>query len=299
MVKPTVFIHTNAKQRIGALVARHSLIRNSAHPERFNVELLFAEESPALQARQGPAYLREGTAAIWNTDDLQSFVPLRFSVPERVGFEGRAIVIDPDVFAVGDVNELLERDMHGKAIMARRMPASGHRASHFASSVMLLDCVQLGHWRYETDFGRLFEGTVDYRDWMWLLREPETSIGELESRWNDFDHLGPETRLLHNTHRRTQPWKTGLRADFTPRGTTPLKRLGIWARHLGAAITGGSPTGYYRAHPDPAQERYFFTLLAECVKNGSVDERLIRTEIENEHVRPDTFSCLRAAAAAA
>ena len=75
---------------------------------------------------------------------------------------------------------------------------------------MLLDCAKLQHWRVEHDFGLLFEAKRDYRDWMWLLLEPQGSVGELESVWNDFDNLTPQTKMLHNTHRRTQPWKTGL-----------------------------------------------------------------------------------------
>ena len=40
--------------------------------------------------------------------------------PGLMGYEGRSVVIDPDIFAVADVWELLTRDMQGKAILARR-----------------------------------------------------------------------------------------------------------------------------------------------------------------------------------
>ena len=56
-------------------------------------------------------------------EDLQSFTPLRFMPPQLMGYEGRAIVIDPDVFAVGDVYELLTprhggQGRHGPAPLA-------------------------------------------------------------------------------------------------------------------------------------------------------------------------------------
>jgi len=35
------------------------------------------------------------------------------------GCEGRAIVVDPDIYAVGDIRELLYLDMRGKAIMCQ------------------------------------------------------------------------------------------------------------------------------------------------------------------------------------
>ncbi|MDF3074812.1 MAG: hypothetical protein K0S54_2479 [Alphaproteobacteria bacterium] len=292
-MKNTVFIHTNEKQRLGALVARHALLRNSANPAAFDVRIVRTEDFAFLSRREGQRYLREGKMQVWKNDDLQSFPPLRFAVPELMGYVGRAIVIDPDVFAVGDVNELFERDMGGRAILARRMESDSRRPLHWASSVMLLDCGRLKHWQAERDFSLLFEAKRDYRDWNWLLLEPEGSVGELESAWNDFDTLTPETRMLHNTHRRTQPWKTGLPADFTTRGTTRSARWNLLMQRT-RRLLGSSEAakGYYKPHPDPAQERLFFTLLGECLANGSVSEALVREEIERGHLRPDAFSLL-------
>ena len=49
-MKPCVFIHTNARQRLGALVARHALQRNSQRPELFDVRLNLSD-TPMTQAR--------------------------------------------------------------------------------------------------------------------------------------------------------------------------------------------------------------------------------------------------------
>jgi hypothetical protein len=293
-LKNTVFIHTNEKQRLGALVSRHALLRNSANPTAFDVRILRAEDFAFLTQREGQRYLREGKMVVWKNDDLQSFPPLRFAVPELMGYAGRAVVIDPDVFAVGDVNELFERDMGGRAILARRMESDFRRPLHWASSVMLLDCARLQHWQAERDFGLLFEAKRDYRDWNWLLLEPEGSVGELEHVWNDFDTLTPQTRMLHNTHRRTQPWKTGLPADFTTRGTTRSARWNLLVQRTRKALLGSNeaPNGYYKPHPDPAQERLFFTLLGECLANGSVSQALVREEIERGHLRADAFGLI-------
>jgi hypothetical protein len=131
---PTVFIHTNHKQLVGALVSSYSLKRNSRHPERFEVRVIHSDDHPFLKAREGQPFLREGRARIWRYDDLQSFTPLRFMPPQLMGYQGRAVVIDPDVFAVGDVTELLDRDMGGKAILCK----ARRTEKKFASSVMLL-----------------------------------------------------------------------------------------------------------------------------------------------------------------
>lgn len=286
-VRNTVFIHTNPKQIVGALVAQHALRRQSAAPERFDVRILQTTDFPAFRRFEGRHYLREGRQAVWVNDDLQSFTPLRFAVPEAMGYAGRAVLIDPDVFALGDINELFDRDMGAAAVMARQMDSDFRRPLHYASSVMLLDCARLAHWQWEADFERVCRGERDYRDWMWLLLEPPGSVAPLEPIWNDFDRLAADTRLLHNTHRRTQPWKTGLPSDFTPRGTTWKSRLGIWLRAL-----KGRGAGHYKRHPDPAQEHLFFRLLGECLDSGAVSAALLQDEIARQNIRSDAHECI-------
>ena len=102
MVKPTVVIHTNDKQMLGALVSAHSFRRNSRTPDAFEVRVVNANEFPQLQER-GHSLLRGGHVREWDPDDLQSFTPVRFAIPGLLGYEGLAVVTDPDVFAVGDV----------------------------------------------------------------------------------------------------------------------------------------------------------------------------------------------------
>jgi len=209
-------------------------------------------------------------------------------------YQGRAVVIDPDVFAVGDVQALLNRDMTGKAILAKPRPGYNGRPDYVATSVMLLDCAKLTHWNVRRSFEELFAFKRDYEDWITLAYEPPGTIGHLESEWNDFDRLTERTKLLHNTKRRSQPWKTGLPSDFTPRGTTLSSRAGIWLRRL-----RGKGAGRYRRHPDPAQERLFFRLLGECLDNGSVSTSLLETEIARGHIRTDAHDCIAQAQRAA
>jgi hypothetical protein len=119
MMDHCVFIHTNHKQIVGALVAEHALRRNSRHNDKFDVRIIEHKDYPFMQAREEQLYLRDGMKRPWLNDDLQSFTPLRFLPPELMGYKGRAVVIDPDVFAVGDAWDLLSRDMMGKAILCR------------------------------------------------------------------------------------------------------------------------------------------------------------------------------------
>ena len=158
---------------------------------------------------------------------------------------------------------------------------------------MLLDCAKLRHWRCEEMFGELFAGRRDYSDWICLQYEAPETIGALDAEWNDFDHLGAHTKLLHNTKRYTQPWKTGLPIDFIPaERTRTFPPLG-WFRRLRRATFGPYAfLGRYRRHPDPAQERFFFGLLRECLDHGVVSEAQLREEMQRNHLRHDALELL-------
>ena len=282
MPKNTVFIHTNAKQLLGAYVGAYALRRNSANPEAFEVRVLERESYAFFDAKEGQSFLRAGVTRVWRNDDLQSFTPLRYMPPELMEFQGRAVVTDPDVFAVGDINELLTRDMQGKAIMA--VPRDGHndQKGYIATSVMLLDCARLTHWDCETQFNELFEMKRDYVPWITLQLEPRETVGFLEPEWNHFDTLNDRTKLLHNTKRNTQPWKTGLPVDYTVREG---RRFGILPNSWFAASR-------YKPHPDPRQEALFFGLLRECLECGEIGEDVVRAEMRNGHIRQDTLELL-------
>jgi len=292
--KPTVFIHTNHKQLVGALVAQHALRRYSHNNEQFDVEIIHLHDHPFMQRHEGELYLRNGVKRQWLNEDLQSFTPLRFMPPELMGYQGRAVVIDPDIFAVADVWELLSMDMGGKAILSRRRAGpKGWMDGCMASSSMLLDCSKLRHWQVERQFEQMFSFDLDYGDWVCLKKEPADSIGHLDTEWNDFDKLTKRTRLLHNTRRRTQPWKAGLPIDWRPadrfRAFPPVG----WAMRARRKLFGDyGLLGKYQTHPDPKQEQLFFGLVRELLDNGTLSEEQLRTEMRENHVRHDAFEVL-------
>ena len=289
-----VFIHTNHKQIVGALVAEHALRRNSRNNDKFDVRIIRVKDHSFFAEHEGREYLRDNMKRPWLNDDLQSFTPLRFRPPELMGYSGRAVVIDPDIFAAGDIWELLSRDMEGKAIMCRpRGGSKGFNRKCLASSVMLLDCAKLTHWKVEQQFDDMFSFKRDYMDWICLKSEPRESIGLFENEWNDFDHLTYQTKMLHTTKRRTQPWKTGLPIDHRPREKfnrfPPLRWLMMARRKLFGEY---ALLGHYKPHPDPNQENFFFGLLKECMEKGIVTEEMIQQEMLDNHVRHDAMEVL-------
>ena len=288
-----VFIHTNHKQIVGALVGQYALKRNSKHPDRFDVSIIDTKDHDFLKSKEGQLYLRDGNKRAWHFDDLQSFTPLRFKPPELMGYEGRAVVTDPDIFAVGDIWELLSRDMGEAAIMCRSRSGYKEKQGCMATSVMLLDCAKLTHWRAEAQFDQLFAFELDYGDWICLKTEPRESIALFENEWNDFDHLTPETKLLHNTKRRTQPWKSGLKVDFNPPEKPDGSVLkGLMNRMRRRLFGDYGMLGHYESHPDQNQERFFFGLLRECLDQGLISEEMLRAEMRQNHVRHDAFEVL-------
>jgi len=300
-MRACVFIQANHRQMLGALVSQYSLRRASKHNDAFDVRIMNHGDHAFFRDKEGQRYLRGGSEAIWRNDDLQSFTPLRFMPPELMGYAGRAVVIDPDVFAVADIHDLLFRDMEGKSVMVRRAVESPDKTKAteggLPTSVMLLDCARLTHWRCESDFNELFAFKRDYADWMGLKLEDRETIGLFEDQWNDFDTLTPDTKLLHTTKRRTQPWKTGLPFEFmvpekskTKKKKSPVHRWFLQARR--SVFGGGAKKGHYEPHRDPNQERFFFGLLRECIDNGIVSEDLVREEMRKNHIRHDAFEVL-------
>jgi hypothetical protein len=293
--KPTIIIHTNDQQMVAALVSAHSLKSRSKSPELFDVRLLRLEETPHLWERNNQKFIWwDGyKPAVWRRRDLQSFAPLRRMVPALMGFAGRALVIDPDVFAIGDVYELLSRDMNGKAILCRQKPEWRAGRQLYSSAVMLLDCGKLTHWDWEQDIDDIFSWKLKLGPWLSLLDESPGQIGLFEEEWNHPDTLTEKTKLLHNTGIQTQPWKTGLPADYhehAPQSIASLERMKRLARRMFPKQLGR--TVFYRPHPDPRQELMFFSLLRECLERGGITERFLRAAIRRKYLRSDAFALL-------
>lgn len=292
-MKLGVFIHTNERQYLGALVSAHSMRRNSRHADELDIRIVHVKDHPFLAAKEGQLFLRGGLKRPWRMDDLQSFTPLRFMPPELMGYEGRAVIVDPDIFAVGDIHALLTRDMGGKAIMCRQKQGKTRPEDGYATSCMLLDCAKLTHWKCAEQFDSLFRFELDYVDWIELHTEPPESIGLFEPEWNDFDHLDEKTKLIHNTKRHTQPWKSGLPVDFVeadkfrwfpPRG---------WVQRARRQFLGDYGTsGTYKQHPDPNQEALFFGLLKDAMDHGVVSRAMVEAEMKQDHIRHDALEVM-------
>ncbi len=119
-VEYKVFIQTNDEQYLGALIAGYALQRNSRARRKGSASRSCTPATTrGCRAMSARRFLRGAEHRVWEKEDLQSFTPLRFTPPKTMGYQGRAVVIDPGLLALGDVWELLTRDMQGKALMCR------------------------------------------------------------------------------------------------------------------------------------------------------------------------------------
>lgn len=277
-----VFIHTNNKQLFGAILAKYALEKNAVG-KNFLVEFINVDELVFFKNFSGKEYLRSGRVIKYNPNDLQSFTLSRFMPPELMNFQGQTIVIDPDIFNISAINELFEIDMKEKAIACCR------KKDAWDTSVMLMDCAKLKHWGIKDILKRLESKELDYSDLMTLKTENQDSILEIPRIWNSLDELNENTKMLHTTNRLTQPWKTGLKIDFT-RNPIP-KILGIIPREPVYRLLGRYPD-FYQPHPDKNIEKFFFSLLKDALKHGIINGEFIKEQIAYKNIRADIFNVL-------
>lgn len=272
-----VFIQANNKQLFGAKIARYA-IESQAQEGPIPVTIINVDAIDIFQGFAGSTFLRsKGDLRTFTAQDLQSFTLSRFMPPALMGYTGKAVVIDPDIFACTDIHELSSLDLGGAAIAACR------KKDAWDTSLMLLDCAQLRHWDIGGLLTSLKERMVVYSDIM-SLRTETAPIMELPRVWNSLDHLDGHTKMLHTTNRLTQPWKTGLPIDFT-RNKAP-KILGIFPREPLQRLLGKIPSTYQK-HPDAGIERFFFTLVRDALTEGYISQEEIDTEIRKGNVRKD------------
>ncbi len=287
--KPCVFIHVNHKHIVNAHIGEQSLRYFSRNNDKFDVKFIETKDHPFLPAKEGEIFLRNGSKRKWCMNDWQSFAPLRFMPPELMNYHGRALVIDPDIFTVGDVWDLLSRDMEGKAIMCRPCSRISRDINgKLASSIMLLDCAKLRHWKVEQQFNGMFDGQRDYGKWTALMYEDRSTIGLLENSWNNLGLPNEKTGMLHTSERSAQPWDTGLPIDFVRADKFDAFSSQRWLSYSRRKVVGDySFPGRYKSHPDKNQEDLFFALLLQCFDDGTVSGDMVQYEMLLDRVRKD------------
>ena len=129
----------------------------------------------------------------------------RFAIPKLAGYQGRAIYMDSDMIVFRDIAELWDTPFDGaKVLVEKTMPGSEGKGR--LTAVMLMNCDALD-WDVEKIVARL---GIDYDMNGLMSVRPLVGEGELQDRlplgWNSLDEFTEDTRLLHYTKIKTQPW---------------------------------------------------------------------------------------------
>lgn len=151
-----------------------------------------------------------------DADPLQSteFTYLRFAVPWLCNYEGRALFMDCDMLAMGDLAEILKLPMDDYALrvvkhdhqptsqvkMGNKVQTSYPRKNW--SSMMLMDCSKLTLWSFEAC--NEWSGKQLHR----FEGIPDEQVGELPDGWNVLDRYDENTKLVHYTE--GGPWLPGF-----------------------------------------------------------------------------------------
>jgi|TARA_B100000809_G_scaffold150156_1_gene147657 hypothetical protein len=267
---------------IGAKVAKNTIINRSQFSTN-DVVILSESEIPSFKRFFMKPYLRWGKMVEFNKNDMQSFTLLRFHIPFLMGFHGKALVIDPDIFQVQEgIEGLINFDFERHSIYARK----GLQKNSWASSAMLISCENFLHWSLENFINQLHLGEIDYDDLINLRLEKE-SIGELDKKWNEFDQINLNTILLHTTEKITQPWRAGLSLNSTiPPLFKYIPRAPIY-KLFGKDLTKG------REHPHQAVTDFFFKELALCLSENIISSQELDDAMQKKFMRPDIHNKLK------
>lgn len=274
-----IFIHTNNKQMLGAKLSKYSIERFLPENTDISVEFINVDKLEEFKSFAGTEYLFAGTTRVYNPNDLQSFTLSRFMPPELMAYTGKAVVIDPDIFAVKDISQIFSINLEEKSL------ACCSKKDAWDTSMMIMNCSKLKHWKMSDILNGLKTKKLDYvYDVISLKKEPAGSILEMPRIWNNLDTLTEDTYLIHMTDRITQPWRTGLKIDFTINKMPKI--FGIIPREPIHKLLGKYPT-HYKKHPNQKIEDLFFQIVRDAVKDKEITLEEIRSEIEAKHVRPD------------
>jgi lipopolysaccharide biosynthesis glycosyltransferase len=164
---------------------------------------------------------------------------VRFHTPSMFEFEGKAIYLDADQIVLKNLNNLVSLldEQHHVALVCSPEGYFGQQPvpQRLETSVMVLNCHKLRYWCPNTIFNHIVpndlplkEKQIHYRDFMWLTWMDPHKIQCIDPGWNHFNILNSNTKLVHFSHVRSQPWKN-------PRH--PLTNF--WVKWLLEAIDAG------------------------------------------------------------
>lgn len=141
----------------------------------------------------------------WETERWSTpFSGFRWAIPEVCEFKGRAIYTDVDMINFKDIGQLLDTDLNGKPIAARR----GSRFGGHEFCVMVFDCEAFK--QHSIPIRRMKQIPESHHRMINKFSGSDELVHDLDPRWNCLD--GEDYSVdniwhLHYTKMESQPWK--------------------------------------------------------------------------------------------
>ncbi len=213
-----VFIGTEENQLIPCMVLEYSIKKTATAPVDVKAVYMNTEE------RKG------GT----------NFGFVRFSVPKLSDYKGVSVYVDADQLVLGDITKLpayLDGSKYDLALVKQPEGFFGKKEvpKHNQTSVMVLNCEKLTHWKTPDMYSNVVgnrdevkEGQIMYRNFMKLDWYDQSKIQELPPEWNHYNVIKENTKLVHFSHVRSQPWRNAKH-----------KLCDAWGQWLREAVKAG------------------------------------------------------------
>lgn len=242
MVRIRVCIGSEPRTEIARRVLESSIRRHAGPGVELELHRLWAADASSVP--RAPSALPAHTG----------FSLLRWTIPERFGFEGKAIYLDADQLCRADLAELWDSDRGaaGGACLfcttfvhrqhSRVLPFVRRKVRVAETSVALIDCAAAkGRLRTPAAIESALAArpTAAEYDTIMHARYLRPPPVEISRWWNVMDRRGegledfadPRAKILHFTRIATQPWRDP---------SHPAR--GLWEEALAAALADGDLT---------------------------------------------------------
>ncbi len=198
-----VFIGSGQASWVERQTLIHSLLR---HTPNADISVFNGTHNTLERAGEPPRFLDLVPLAL-KYQSATEFSLYRFAIPELCQYQGRAIYLDSDVIALADVETLFALPMHEHGALALPLVEGARNLG-----VMLFDCaafrISLKTIAADIERGRYSLAEVmRLTDRFVAQHQPRLCVGELPAVWNALDRFDAQTKVLHYTELRTQPWR--------------------------------------------------------------------------------------------
>ena len=271
-LKFDLFIHSNFKNKIPALVTKYSFKKNNPG---LNIYIKNLEDCKLLKECHLKTFIRNGIECLLNIFSSQSFFFVRFiccELAKYIDAKKWILIIDPDIFCLKSLEDI--NDYIDKAEASNKSIICHNNTSSFM--VINRDIID---WNEESIVNSIFHIKEDAENYMGLSKY-KNNIYNIPQEYNSYDLLTDTTICLHTSLTHTQPWKTGI--SYFP---SDLHNL--------VPQKGEKKDQVFQKHKSNDIISVIFDLFSEAFNEGYFTEEDLKDEIERENIRPDIFELIK------